>query len=117
MIHGNIDPLVLVYAAMHLWQHQVTRSDMFVRALIEKSTQDASNAWAHDIATTPFAKLGVEQQALLVQAAYQRGFFDAESPHYHTFHYDVAGDGVMVDLTRTMHEVVRFIREPSSRAI
>ncbi len=109
---GVIPPAVLVKQAVHVWQHQAGRSDLFLQKLLERFAHDTEDSWVRDLHGLSFSRLTAAQQAMLIKTAFERGFFDRQSPSYGAFVYDLTGDGAPFDLGPDMREIAATLRAP-----
>lgn len=82
-VHGNTiymkdvqDSAILAHEMAHVWQHQNGGSDYMSEALWSQEKGHGYD-WQASVPGTPWAQLEPEQQAELIEDAYNAGYFDS----------------------------------------
>lgn len=102
---GRISTEDLVHEAAHLWQFQHGGIDYIKDSLQAQGTQ-GSGAYEFEedvLAGTPFDELGTEQQAHLLESAYEQGYFEPGANK--KFYVDGR------DMTAYLEEALRNVRQ------
>lgn len=76
---GQISAHDLVHEAAHLWQFQHGGID-YIKESLQDQGQEGSGAYEYEddvLAGKPWEELGPEQQAHLIEEAYEQGYFDS----------------------------------------
>ncbi len=100
---GQVRPDDLIHEAAHLWQFQHGGIDYIKESLQDQGTQ-GSGAYEFEedvLAGKPWDELGPEQQAHLIETAYEQGYFDRPNQRFM-----IEGQ----DLTSYLKEAMRQVR-------
>lgn len=101
---GQISGGDLIHEAAHLWQFQHGGID-YIKESLEDQGQRGSGAYDYEadvLAGKPWDELGPEQQAHLIEEAYEQGYFDANGRG----RFEINGQ----DATAYLEEALRQIR-------
>ena len=107
MKDSTITPELLIHEMAHVWQHQNGGSDYMSEALWSQEYGHGYD-WQASVPGTAWEDLEPEQQAELLEDAYDYGFFTPSDPNFGTFRATI--DGVEVDLTDYMNDVLSKVR-------